>query len=144
MKRIKIISVTMLFVFISIVALAAKGPANITVTYNNIKLVVEGVTVTPSVEPFILKDGKIGVSAEDIAKALGKEIKYDTKTSTLFIGRQPSGSWCYLICGGYPPGSRATQRLTRHSSFGLGRLVKRTIEELGRPSHIHAASPRRD
>ena len=85
-----------LLLFVSIIVFATKGPANITVTYNNIKLVIDGITITPNVEPFILKDGKIAVSAEDIAKAFGKEIKYDAKTSTLYIGKQPSGSWCYL------------------------------------------------
>jgi hypothetical protein len=80
----------------SLVVWAGKGLKSINIHYNNIKIIVDGVPVNTSVEPFIMPDGKVVASIEDIAKAFNKSIKYDSKTTTYYIGKQPSGTWNYL------------------------------------------------
>ena len=61
MKR-HIPSIVILLVSISILAFASKGPAALNVNYNNLKIMVDGAPLQTSVEPFIMKDGKIAAS----------------------------------------------------------------------------------
>lgn len=86
----------MFCVLVAVIASAAKGPSTMQITYNNIKVMVDGAPVALKCEPFIMKDGSIGGSLTELAKALNKDVYYDTKSATLYIGRQPSGTWCYL------------------------------------------------
>lgn len=59
--------------------------------YSDIKLVVNGQTVTPKdsngkvVEPFIV-DGTTYLPVRAISQALGQAVKWDGKTSTIYIG----------------------------------------------------------
>jgi hypothetical protein len=97
MKKTVIIAILIFLVLTSICWVwAAKGPVSISVTYNNLKIVVDGSQLQTTNEPFIMKNGKIFASIEDIAKALDKPTKYDTKSATLYVGKLPSKSWCYL------------------------------------------------
>jgi len=63
----------------------------ITVTYRDIRLVVEGELVTPKdvegniVEPFIF-DGTTFLPVRAVADALGHEVRWDPDTSTVYIG----------------------------------------------------------
>lgn len=66
----------------------------ITAFYNNIKIVVNGETITPKdangnvVEPFIV-DGTTYLPVRAISEALGEEVDWDGATSTVYIGEKP-------------------------------------------------------
>lgn len=80
---------------------AASRTKEITAYYNNIKLVVDGVPVTPkdangaTVEPFIV-DGTTYLPVRAIGEALGKTVKWDGNTQTVYIGGVP-GEDTYLL-----------------------------------------------
>jgi hypothetical protein len=69
----------------------------ITAVYNGVKLVVNGSQVTPRdsdnniVEPFI-SEGSTYLPVRAVAQALGQAVDYDSKTSTVYIGKKPEGS----------------------------------------------------
>ena len=79
---------------------AASRSKDLTVTYNDIKLVVDGIPVTPkdangaTVEPFIC-DGTTYLPVRAIGEALGKPVKWDGNTKTVYIGNVP-GADIYL------------------------------------------------
>lgn len=62
--------------------------------YSGIKLVVDGVEVTPKdangkvVDPFV-SDGTTYLPVRALANALGKEVEWDGETKTVFIGARP-------------------------------------------------------
>ena len=80
---------------------AASRTKEITAYYNNIKLVVDGVPVTPkdangaTVEPFIV-DGTTYLPVRAIGESLGKTVKWDGNTQTVYIGGVP-GEDTYLL-----------------------------------------------
>lgn len=75
-------------------ALAASGTKTIEVSYQDIKLVVDGVEATlkdglgNSVEPFIY-NGTTYLPVRAAGEALGKEVTWDGNTKTVYIGKVP-------------------------------------------------------
>lgn len=72
-------------------AIATSGSKAITVVYDNIKLMIDGVAVTPkdaagnTVEPFIY-NGTTYLPVRAVANALGKNVSWDNATKTVIIG----------------------------------------------------------
>jgi hypothetical protein len=72
-------------------AYAATGSCSITVTYRDIKLVVDGKLVTPrdaggnAVEPF-LYNGTTYLPVRAVGEAFGKDVHWDGKTGTVYVG----------------------------------------------------------
>lgn len=70
---------------------AGKMYKNITVQYDNIKLVIDGVTITPkdangsTVEPFIY-NGTTYLPVRAVGNALGKQVSWDGNTKTVYLG----------------------------------------------------------
>lgn len=100
--------------------LAADGvKQTIDVFYRDIRLVVDGLPVTPKdasgrvVEPFIY-DGTTYLPARALAEALGKPVSWDGETSTVYIGPAP-GENIYLVdaCPAYQSIGYATPERLR-------------------------------
>jgi len=78
-------------------ALANFRNENITVTYRDIRLVINGQEVTPRdafgnvVEPFIF-EGTTFLPVRAVAEALGQPVDWDGVTSTVYIGATPHGA----------------------------------------------------
>lgn len=72
-------------------AFAKASKENISVSYNNIKLVVDGKTVNTSNEPFIY-NGTTYLPVRVIGEALGKNVSWDGNTNTVTIGNSASNS----------------------------------------------------
>ncbi len=68
---------------------ALSGIRNIAVTYQNIKLTVDGKTVQTDAEPF-LYDGRTYVPIRAVSEALGAGVKWSATTSTIEITKSPS------------------------------------------------------
>lgn len=77
-------------------ALAANTVQQMQIRYMNIKLVVDGAEVTPKdaagrvVEPFV-SDGTTYLPVRAVAAALGKDVEWDGKTNTVYIGKNIPG-----------------------------------------------------
>lgn len=72
-------------------AFAQTGTKKIDATYNNIKIVVDGKTVSTSTEPFIY-NGTTYLPVRAIGEALGKEVSWDGQTNTVYIGSSNTGT----------------------------------------------------
>ena len=63
--------------------------------YDNIKLVIDGATITPkdangsTVEPFIY-NGTTYLPVRAVGNALGKQVSWDGKTKTVYLGDAPT------------------------------------------------------
>lgn len=83
------------------VAYATNATKTIQAAYMNIKLVVDGVPITPkdsngsTVEPFIY-NGTTYLPVRAIGEALDKQVTWDGKTKTVYIGEAP-GQVMYLL-----------------------------------------------
>lgn len=72
-------------------SLAASVSKQITAYYNNIKLIINGETVTPKdvngkeVEPFVI-DGTTYLPVRAVAEALGQNVSWDGATQSVIIG----------------------------------------------------------
>lgn len=83
------------------VAYATNATKTIQAAYMNIKLVVDGVPITPkdsngsTVEPFIY-NGTTYLPVRAIGEALDKQVTWDGKTKTVYIGEAP-GQVTYLL-----------------------------------------------
>lgn len=83
--------VALCLVLLTVTAYAAGYTQTITVTYKDIKLVVDGVEVTPKdangaeVEPFIY-NGTTYLPIRAIGSALGKQVQWDGNTNTAYLG----------------------------------------------------------
>ncbi len=73
----------------SILAFAKTGTQNTTITYNNIKIVVDGKEVNYNTEPFIY-DGTTYLPVRDIGEAIGKDVNWDGNNNTVYIGDMPN------------------------------------------------------
>lgn len=75
------------------VASAAPVQKSLSVFYNNIQVVVDGVKIQPTdangnkVEPFSY-NGTIYLPIRAVGEALGKKVTWDQKTYTAYIGEQ--------------------------------------------------------
>lgn len=82
-------------------AYATNATKTIQAAYMNIKLVIDGVPVTPKdsngtiVEPFIY-NGTTYLPVRAVGEALGKQVGWDGKTKTVYIGEVP-GQVTYLL-----------------------------------------------
>lgn len=78
--------------FSSAAAFGESIEKQILVVYNNIKIVVDGQTVTPKdangniIEPFVY-NGTTYLPVRAISQALGKEVYYDANTNTIYLGK---------------------------------------------------------
>ena len=89
------IGVTVSALLLCSTAFAESMQKTITAVYNNIKIVVNGETITPkdangnAVEPFIV-DGTTYLPVRAISQALGEDVDWDGATSTVYIGEKPA------------------------------------------------------
>lgn len=65
--------------------IAKTSTENINVSYNNIKIVVDGKTVLTDTEPFIY-NGTTYLPVRAVGEALGKEVNWDSATNTVYLG----------------------------------------------------------
>jgi len=91
-KRFRTAAVALVLVMTASVALASSGSKTIEVFYNNIKLVVDGVPVTMTAEPFIY-EGTTYLPVRAVAEALGQDVQWDGQTQTVYIGKRPEGNY---------------------------------------------------
>lgn len=79
--------------FFSIFVFGDPIEKQISVVYNNVKLVIDGIPVVPvnekgeAVEPFAY-NGTTYLPVRAIAKAFGKEVNWDRETNTIYIGKK--------------------------------------------------------
>lgn len=79
-------------VLVSSAAFAAPVGKTITAFYNGIKIYVDGNKITPKdgngkiVEPFIY-DGTTYLPVRAVSEALGKQVSWDGKSNTVYIGQ---------------------------------------------------------
>ena len=79
---------------------AKTGTEMIEVTYQNVKLYVDGVLITPKdangniVEPFVSK-GTTYLPVRALSEALGKDVRWDGSTNSVVVGLMP-GNVVYL------------------------------------------------
>lgn len=75
-------------------AFAFSGSKNIDVIYRDIKLVVDGVAVTPKdangkeVEPFVF-EGTTYLPVRAVGEAVGKTVEWDGENNTVYLGTKP-------------------------------------------------------
>ncbi|MDI4647878.1 NPCBM/NEW2 domain-containing protein [Cohnella hashimotonis] len=79
---------------ISSSAAIAASSIKIDVVFQQVKYMIDGVQ-KPSTDAAITYKGQLYVPLKDVTKALGKELNYDSKNSTAWIGKKP-GSFKYL------------------------------------------------
>lgn len=98
----------------------------ITVQYDNIKLVIDGVEITPkdadglTVEPFIY-NGTTYLPVRAVGNAIGKQVTWDGQTKTVYLGEAP-GQNNYLVdvCPAYSTsGGVTTYRSAEGKSFSM-------------------------
>jgi len=88
-------TIFLLAVATGVFAVAASRTENISVTFNNIGLVVNGQRINPTdaqgnaVEPFIW-DGTTYLPVRALADALEQDVRWDGSTNTVYIGQEPS------------------------------------------------------
>jgi len=84
-----------LLISLGLTVYASAGSQSITVTYNNIRLVVNGERITPLdaqghiVEPFIF-NGTTFLPVRAVAEALGQDVHWDANSVTVYIGQVPT------------------------------------------------------
>jgi len=76
--------VVALLITTTVPALAASVTSAIQVTYRNIRLVVDGRTITTQQEPFIF-EGRTYVALRDVAEAFGAQARFNEITDTIEI-----------------------------------------------------------
>ncbi|MCL2386825.1 MAG: copper amine oxidase N-terminal domain-containing protein [Defluviitaleaceae bacterium] len=83
---------TVLLIVLATSVYAAARTQSITVTYNNIRLVVNGTHVIPRdaqgnvIEPFVF-GGTTFLPVRAVAEALGQEVSWDGNTQTVYVGQ---------------------------------------------------------
>ena len=85
-----------------------------TVQYDNIKLVIDGVEITPkdadglTVEPFIY-NGTTYLPVRAVGNAIGKQVTWDGENKTVYLGEAPnSRTWLMNVCPPYETSSLKT------------------------------------
>ncbi len=79
--------ISMALCFSGVSAFAKTGSQKIDAVYNNIKIVVDGKEVSTSTEPFIY-NGTTYLPVRAIGEALGKDVRWDFQTNTVYIGSE--------------------------------------------------------
>lgn len=79
----------------------------VTIEYASIKLVVDGVEITPkdangaTVEPFIL-NGTTYLPVRAVGNAIGKQVSWDGTSKTVYLGEAPNArNWLMSVCPPY-------------------------------------------
>lgn len=67
---------------------AANGTRNISATFRNIKIVVDGKELSTSAEPFIY-NGTTYLPIRAVGEAVGKEVTWNAGTNTVYLGEVP-------------------------------------------------------
>ena len=88
MKKKFIVLGLLVSTMFSCAVFASTGTQNISATYDNIKIVVDGRTVNASAEPFIY-NGVTYLPVRAVGEALGKEVSWDSSTNTIYLGDVP-------------------------------------------------------
>ena len=70
---------------------AANGTKNISATFRNIKIVVDGKEVSTSAEPFIY-NGTTYLPIRAVGEAVGKEVTWNAGTNTVYLGEVPDSA----------------------------------------------------
>lgn len=93
----------------------------ITVQYDNIKLVIDGVEITPkdadglTVEPFIY-NGTTYLPVRAVGNAIGKQVTWDGESKTVYLGDAPnSKNWLMDVCPPY----QTDRLITNESNFKM-------------------------
>lgn len=88
-RRMRIvIALVMAVIFISGISLGVYGTGrtiNAKITYDNIKIVIDDMTKTPSEQPFIM-NGRVYVPLRFIGEAMNKPVTWDGASKTAYIG----------------------------------------------------------
>ena len=85
---------TALVMGLCVPAVASAIQKQLTVTYKDIKICVDGTEITPkdangnTVEPFV-SDGTTYLPVRAVGEALGKEVTWDGNTNTVYVGVKP-------------------------------------------------------
>ena len=93
-RRMLLVAAAALLLVGTAAAASAVTKKTIEASYMDIKLVVDGVEVTPKdaagkvVEPF-MSEGTTYLPVRAVAEALGKEVSWDGDTKTVYIGKAP-------------------------------------------------------
>jgi hypothetical protein len=90
-RRFIVLGLLVSMAFANSTAFAATGTQNIPVTYNNIKIVVDGNTLSTSAEPFIY-NGTTYLPVRAVGEAVGKEVTWDGNSNTVYLGEIPKNS----------------------------------------------------
>jgi hypothetical protein len=89
-----VVTLLVLTIFIPVTALAESMTKTISITYNNIKIIIDGNSVEPKdangnkVEPFIY-NGTTYLPVRAVGEAIGKEVNWDSITKTVYLGENP-------------------------------------------------------
>lgn len=70
---------------------AANGTKNISATFRNIKIVVDGKEVSTSAEPFVY-NGTTYLPIRAVGEAVGKEVTWNAGTNTVYLGEVPASA----------------------------------------------------
>ena len=70
---------------------AANGTKNISATFRNIKIVVDGKELSTSAEPFIY-NGTTYLPIRAVGEAVGKEVTWNGGTNTVYLGEVPESA----------------------------------------------------
>ena len=102
MKKERILAFVLFALFVlhlpAAAAEAASTIRNIQANYSGITVVADGVEVRMDAEPFIVDDSVTYVPVRAVAEALGKEVTWDEKTNTVYIGAVPGEeSWMKIL-----------------------------------------------
>lgn len=102
-------SILTILLLSTVTVLASTGTRNITVTFRNIRLMVNGQLFTPRdgagniVEPFSF-EGTLYLPLRAVGDALGVPVSWDGSTSTVYIGDRFTEQSCTLIfMDSFPP-----------------------------------------
>lgn len=99
-----ILAAVCLLAFSASAAFASNAVKNITVYYQDIKIVVDGIKQNPSAEPFIY-NGTTYLPVRAVGEALGEKVNWDQNTKTVTIGENPTGTKYLLeVCPPYQNG----------------------------------------
>ena len=102
MKKKRILAFVLFALFALYLPAAAAEAATtvrkIQATYSGITIVADGAKVSTEAEPFQGEDGVTYVPVRAVAEALGREVTWDDKTKTVYIGAVPGEeSWMKIL-----------------------------------------------
>ncbi len=107
---------------------AANGTKNISATFRNIKIVVDGKEVSTSAEPFIY-NGTTYLPIRAVGEAVGKEVTWNAGTNTVYLGevpesaKQPETPAAPAATGSLPVLTQFVEQMGVTSAEGLPELL---------------------